>query len=441
MNANGSMSFNWKRAVLIGFGVITTGIIWPIFNSYVPIFLQAGHPLWEESLQATRHQGTHLVGFGLAPGLAFFIMTWDNILHAVLTPWIGASSDHTWTRFGRRKPWLLVGIPITLAGFLLIPLARTLPIIIAAIIIVNLGTAIYRAPIIAWLGDLFPPTQRSKASAVINVMRGVNAIAAFVLGGILFERFGRMSPFALGASILALSTLIAFVFVSEPKQLPMTHEPEGERQIGGTWLSIKNAWQSGNRDRRYVLLVVLFALMGFNALETGHSSFAVFELNVSPGRAALFAGVFALAYIGLSIPSGLLSEYIGRRRTIHVGLLLFTLTCLVGYLFIQESVGYLIVIGLCGVSAALIFINLLPLLLDTSNDQATGALTGLFVFIWQIASILGPVLVGYAIQFFASQRILLAFVSLSMMFAWLVMRKVSVEGPTTERQKRVALVT
>ena len=120
---------------------------------------------------------------------------------------------------------------------------------------------------------------------------------------------------------------------------------------------------------------------------------------------------------------------------------LFALACLVGYLFIQEPVGYLIVLGLCGVSAALIFINLLPLLLDTSNDQATGALTGLFVFIWQIASILGPVLVGYAIQFFASQRFLFAFISLSMMFAWLVMRKVTVEGPAMERPKRVALAT
>ena len=106
-----------------------------------------------------------------------------------------------------------------------------------------------------------------------------------------------------------------------------------------------------------------------------------------------------------------------------------------------EPIGYLIVIGLCGVSAALIFINLLPLLLDTSNDQTTGALTGLFVFIWQIASILGPVLVGYAIRLFASQRILFVFVSLSMMCAWLVMRRVTIEGPILEHAKRAAVVT
>jgi Na+/melibiose symporter-like transporter len=27
-------------------------------------------------------------------------------------------SDHTWTRWGRRKPWILVGVPLAVTGLI-----------------------------------------------------------------------------------------------------------------------------------------------------------------------------------------------------------------------------------------------------------------------------------------------------------------------------------
>ena len=50
-----------------------------------------------------------------------FIMTWDNIINIFVQPWVGNRSDHTWNRFGRRKPWILIGLPIALLGFRLNP--------------------------------------------------------------------------------------------------------------------------------------------------------------------------------------------------------------------------------------------------------------------------------------------------------------------------------
>ncbi|HBI56314.1 MAG TPA: MFS transporter, partial [Firmicutes bacterium] len=45
------------------------------------------------------------------------IMTMDNIAAITLIPFIGALSDKTWTRFGRRMPFLMFGIPIAAVFF------------------------------------------------------------------------------------------------------------------------------------------------------------------------------------------------------------------------------------------------------------------------------------------------------------------------------------
>ncbi len=165
--------FNYGKTFLLGFGFLGISIIWPIFNQYIPIFLQAGNPEFVKQLLAEGRSIPDIVGFGLAPSLALFIMTWDNILNMFIQPWVGAKSDQTWNRFGRRKPWILVGAPIALLGFIFIPAAQSLLAIAAFILITNLGMSLFRSPTVAWLGDLFEPNERSKANGIINLMGGI----------------------------------------------------------------------------------------------------------------------------------------------------------------------------------------------------------------------------------------------------------------------------
>jgi hypothetical protein len=150
--------FRWRRALFLGLVSYAASLAGLVFDTFVPVFLQAGHPLWHNPT------GLHapLVGFALAPSLAFFIMTWDNLLNIVVHPWAGMRSDHTWTRWGRRKPWILVGVPLAVIGLIAIPLTATLPGIMLAIMVTNLGRALFVPPMVAWLGDLFPAAQRSQ---------------------------------------------------------------------------------------------------------------------------------------------------------------------------------------------------------------------------------------------------------------------------------------
>ncbi|MCA9926557.1 MAG: hypothetical protein KC421_29515, partial [Anaerolineales bacterium] len=78
--------FNYKKTLIVGFGFLGISIIWPIFNQFIPIFLQAGNPEFEAQLLAAGRDIPDVIGFGLAPSLALFIMTWDNIINVFVQP-------------------------------------------------------------------------------------------------------------------------------------------------------------------------------------------------------------------------------------------------------------------------------------------------------------------------------------------------------------------
>ena len=188
-------------------------------------------------------------------------------------PWAGVRSDHTWTRWGRRKPWILVGVPLAVSGLIAIPLARTLASVMVAILVTNLGRALFVPPMVAWLGDLFPAAQRSQANAAFSLVSGVAAILVLAVSGVLFERVGRVAPFMLVALGTLLLAGLGVLYVREPP--PTTAPAQPSTHVRDTLRSMV-----ATRQRQWwVLLVALFLSAGATSIvETGSSSFAVFTL-------------------------------------------------------------------------------------------------------------------------------------------------------------------
>lgn len=406
-------AFSYPKTLIVGFGFLGISIVWPIFNQFIPIFLQAGNPAFTG--------GGDVVGFGLAPSLALFIMTWDNLINVFVQPWVGARSDRTWNRFGRRKGWLLLGVPIAAVGFVLIPLAQTAVAIAVYILITNLGMALFRSPTVAWLGDLFQPDDRSKANGIINLMGGVGGLLAFFGGGYLFDAYGRAAPFVGGAVVLLAAAVVAVLAVREPRQLAVAPPAEDE----GVLANLREVWRSQDRSGLFVLLGILFWFMAFNALEAGLSSFAVFSLGLSPGTASIYAGSITIAFILTAVPAGLLGSKIGRRQTIQIGLIGLTILFALGYLIIQNTVTFVAILLLCGIFWALVNVNSLPLVYDYGDESRIGAYTGLYYFSSQLAAVLGPTLGGGLVDLLGDEyRWLWLFGVLFMALAWVAMRGV-----------------
>jgi len=427
--ASEKKKFDYAKTFIVGFGFLGISIIWPIFNQFIPIFLQAGNPEFERQLLEAGREIPTVVGFGLTPALALFIMTWDNLLNVFVQPWVGAKSDATWNRFGRRKPWILLGLPIAAIGFVLIPFAQTAFAIAIFILITNFGMALFRSPTVAWLGDLFPADDRSKANGIINLMGGVGGLIAFFGGGILFNSMGRAAPFVGGAILLIVASLTAVWKVKEPRQI--TLDDSRDEKPGNVIAHLKTMFSNPDRSGLFVLLGILLWFMAFNALESGLSSFAVFTLGIAPGNASIYAGSVTISFILFALPAGLLGTKYGRRNIILIGLVGLTFSFLAGYFIIQNAVTFVIMLVLTGVFWACVNVNSLPLVYDYGDERKIGAYTGLYYFSSQAAAVLGPTLGGVVVDVLGDQyRWLFLFSTVFMALAWLAMTQVKKKAAT-----------
>ncbi len=395
--------FPYGRTFLLAFGFFGISLIWPIFNNFVPIFLK---------------------GFGLSATLVGFVMTWDNYLNMFVQPVVGERSDHTRTRFGRRKPWMLAGAPLAAVFFVFIPALRSVAAVMFAILLTNFGMALFRAPTVALLGDVFPPHQRSTANGVINFMGGVGAIVAFLVGGALYK-LGRITPFAFGSIMMLISVALVVLFIQEPD--PPDEIPESERM---SFLdNLREVMNAADRSGLYILLAILCWFIGYNAVETWLSSFGKFTLGINEGRMSMLTSGLALMFVLFAIPSGLLATRFGRRRVILVGIGGLVLLFLYG-MAVQSEAMLIPLLVLGGVFWALINVNSLPMVYDVGGDQRIGAFTGLYYLASNIAAVAGPQVVGILIDVTGGNyRIMWLFSAVFMALAGVLMYRVHEAAP------------
>jgi maltose/moltooligosaccharide transporter len=341
--------FRWRRAFFLGLVSSAASLAGLVFDTFVPVLLQAGHPLWHNTT------GLHAppVGFALAPSLAFFIMTWDNVINLFVHPWAGVRSDQTWTRWGRRKPWILVGVPLAVTGLIAIPLAPTLAGVLLAILVTNLGRDLFVPPMIAWLGDLFPATQRSQANAAFSLVSGVAAILVLVASGGLFERVGRAAPFVLVACGTLLLAGLGVLRVREPPPAM----PSGPA-LTRVWATLRRMVTSRQRQWRWLLVALFLSAGATSIVETGSSSFAVFTLGMRLGNAAALRVVGVVTFLLGAVPSAQLATRIGHRQTVALGLLLVMVTHGATYAWVSTPAAYALVLGVAGIGGALVLVNI-----------------------------------------------------------------------------------
>jgi len=395
-------SFPYGKTLLVGFGFLGISIIWPMFDQFLPIFLQAGNPEFERQLLAEGREIPKVIGFGLAPSLALFIMTWDNLINIFFQPWVGARSDRTWNRFGRRKGWILLGMPIAMLGFVFIPVAQSVIALMMFILLTNFGMALFRSPTIAWLGDLFKPEDRSKANGIINLMGGVGGLLAYLGGGYLFNNMGRTAPFIAGAIATVLAMIVVLVFVKEPHQIGDSSEKK-EDTGGSVMHNLSTVFTNPDRSGLYVLISILLWFIGYNALSTSLSSFAVFTLGMKPGTASIYSASMTISFIAMALPAGLLAGRLGRKRTIQIGLVGLAVIAFSGYFIVQNPISFVAVLVLAGGFWALVNVNSLPLVYDHGDENKIGAYTGLYYFSSQTAAVLGPTMAGVLVDALGDQ--------------------------------------
>lgn len=423
------MKLNTRRTLLIGFGFMASSIAWSIYDPYVSKLLsekltdsnfifQMGQHLAERypSLLAfMQAQGENVNvaggGFTLVPLFVGIIMTFDNIFGVIFQPLFGRLSDRTHSRFGKRRPFIFVGAPIAALFFVLIPRMQTVPALMITIIMFVFVMSTWRAPVVALMPDLTPPSLHSEGNAIINLTGGIGGLIGMFAGTLLCLVFGfdstkneeRPYVFLLGAVVMILGMLILAFFVKEKDS---RLEAKSEYSKDGAEFDLEKAkakekeklkeLKLGKAEKRsliFMLATLFFLFAGANSIQTFFALFAWEVLGKTTAQATLMLGVFGLASLAAALPAGKLGTKYGRKKMILVGLsgfiIMFSLYAITQQMWLMWPA---LIIG--GMSNMFITVNTLPLVLQIGGLERIGTFTGYYYTATFSAQVVAPILYG-----------------------------------------------
>lgn len=416
---------------VIGLGFFTMGLMDPLYDTYLPIFL-----------------GRWIGSMGVVGG----IMTLDNIFAIFLIPIVAVWSDRARTPIGRRMPFIIVTLPLTAICYSFLPYAATasLAALIALVFFLNIFKQAARGPVVALMPDTIPGEYRSEANGVINMMGGIAAIIGTIGLARLMDVRVRLPvlgdtenrlPFPVAGLLVVAATALLFAFVRERT----AEESATGEERAPFFASLKTIGANKDRSALRILVSLFFWFLGYQGVLPWIGKFAVETLGASQGTAALGAGMVGIAYAAFALPSGYFAHRIGRKRTIRAALVvlaailcvLFGLNTVAGALGLQGAavlILFWVIMFAFGVFWVAVVTNSFPMLWQMADYGTMGIYTGLYYTFSQAAAIAAPPITGLLIDIAGYPAIFL-FGALCMAAAAVVMGGVR-GGETAEQDVR-----
>jgi MFS family permease len=385
--------FRVGHTFLIGLAFFSSEIAWAFYNGQVPLMLT-----WTPLNPAGYLTSFFLVGL---------LMALDNIIGVIIQPIMGSISDNTRTRFGRRMPYLLVGIPIGAIFFALIPWQNSLLTLLIYMFFFGLSMGFYRSQAVSLMPDFVRPVNRSKGNAIINLMGGLGVALGYGFS-LLLSFIDRQWIFLLISIIMVIALLVLLWRIKEKESFSyqLILETEGERgekvkeekTKPGLIESIKDIASEEDKSTLFILLAIFCWFIGYQGIVALVSVYGVVVLGYPEFLASFLPFIVTVPLLISIYPLSLLPAKIGRRMTIKIGVILWTAMLIMGFFFglIKAPLGIMAIpLALLGVGWAMINTNSIVIVWELAPTQKKiGTYTGLYYFFSYMAAILGPMIVG-----------------------------------------------
>ncbi len=306
-----------------------------------------------------------------APDRLAMVIGVGALVSLFANPFFGRMSDRTTSRFGRRRPWMVVGLVGGTLGILTVALAGSIAVVLVGWCAAQLFFNALLAAQVAVLPDQVPPERRGLVSGVLGTCLPIAALTATFLvdlfSGHRLAMF--MVPCVVGGTFILL-----FVANLDDRRLPVAGRPPWSiRELAGTfYFSPKTS-----PDFAWAFVSRFTFVLAYAFLVTYQAYYLIHGLGTAKGDVAhqIFLGTLAQTAVVLvvSLLSGRLSDRTGRRKV-------FVVTASVAYglalLVIagaSDFNGYLVGMALSGVGFGMYFAVDLALVADVLPDERSAA--------------------------------------------------------------------
>ena len=250
--------------------------------------------------------------------ISFLLSIPVAVISILIQPTVGSISDYTVSRWGRRKPYIVIGSLLDLVFLAGIALADNVLILGAFAGLLAFSTNIARGPFQGYVPDLVPERQVGLASAMVGLMQILGNVTGFVAVTVAVL-IGRIEIAIAAVALVELATMVAVVArVGEGQPARPRSGRSWATIVGETWAT------DVLQERSYVWLLVsrLFFLMGgamlVNYILTylkqthGLDETAANTTNLVMLVTIIVANVLAI------VPSARISDRVGRKPVIYV---------------------------------------------------------------------------------------------------------------------------
>lgn len=236
------------------------------------------------------------------------LMTFVGLIIAmVVQPISGAISDRWQMRFGKRRPWIVLGTLLDLIFLTILAIAGGLPALTCGYIGLQLTSNIAHGPAQGLMHDKIPLEKMGMASGIKNLFdMGGLVVASLVLGRI-FSTQNQWGAYSLIMAIMLVGGAITVFGVREV----MGIEPSSRQSLKGIFQvdigSHKNYWRL--LFSRLLFLIGVYGVQAFAQYFVQDTLQAENPIKLTGDLLA----TIVLTLIGFSVLAGYLCDRIGRK--------------------------------------------------------------------------------------------------------------------------------
>jgi MFS family permease len=266
--------------------------------------------------------------------------------------------------------------------------ARSVPVFLACRLLAGVGVSMYHISRLAYIADEVPIINRGRVNAAFGGLKRIGAFIGPVAGGAIATIYGLQAPFLVfvGVCLLAIIIVVGYVASSPEDKVSGNLPVIGATYIGAMVKSHSRILATAGLGNFFVLMIrtaptVIVPLYGANVLGLDVKSIG------------LILGISAAIDMLLFYPAGYVMDHFGRKHAIISSMLVFAVGLAI-IPFARDFQSLLLTEILIGFGNGLGSGTMLTLGADFSSRESRGEFLGLWLFLGNMGSATGPLIVG-----------------------------------------------